>query len=185
MCRRSFTSFLRAATWSSRWTMKRRRFPQKKKPASKRRWKRTARAASSTPARPRNHRRRSRALKITCTEEAIADVVDAITYLTSEIRRPLQSSTTTSREVGRFSFGFDFQRNRGVEGISPVRRAPEHVGSLSRPGVAADSGLVLRGSTSLLRHIERRGSAGAAERTRHVGTDGRRLPALCFVGWSR
>src|SRR5438552_14556164 len=30
---------------------------------------------------PRNHRRRSRALKITCTDEAIADVVDAITYL--------------------------------------------------------------------------------------------------------
>src|SRR5437660_10827096 len=52
MCRRSFTSFPQAATSSSRWTMKRRLSPQKKKPASKRRSNRTARAASSTPSAP-------------------------------------------------------------------------------------------------------------------------------------
>lgn len=32
-------------------------------------------------ARPRDHRRRPRSLKVTCTEEAVADLVEAITYL--------------------------------------------------------------------------------------------------------
>src|SRR5207249_2864938 len=65
-------------------------------------------------ARPPDHRRSPRALKVTYTEEAVADIVEAITYLTE--RNPTAAANLDA-EIARY-----IERLAGAEFEGPVSR---------------------------------------------------------------